>query len=395
MFQPKHLADNIRRYRTLHGMTQAQLAAQLFITAQNVSKWEGGKSVPDLDNLCKLAKVFSVSTDRLLGNAEQTERGRLLIAVDGGGTKTEFVLYTEYGEVLERLVLGGSNPNAVGIANAQLVLRTGLDQLFAVNSDIAVIYAGIAGCWVKENRTKITSFLKTTYPGTRCVVASDIFNVIHGAPVEDRCIAVICGTGSVVYAKTPEDVYRIGGWGYLFESGFSGYDLGRDAIYAALAARDGVGPQTLLLELVEKRLGGNAWENINHFYGLHQDGIAAYAATVFEAYRRGDAVAEQILEKNSRQLALLINTATERYDCGTDVVIAGGLTAQEEILRKFLQQKVKKGLRLIFNQRPPICGAATGGCRTLGVLNPEFKGNFYKNYLKITEDKDNAENRNA
>lgn len=395
MFQPKHLADNIRRYRKLHGMTQSQLAAQLFITAQNVSKWESGKSVPDLDNLCKLARAFAVSTDRLLGNTEQTDRGKLLVAIDGGGTKTEFVLYTECGEILERLVLGGSNPNAVGIANAQTVLRAGLDQLFAVNADIAVVHAGIAGCWVKENRNKITAFLKSTYPGTRCVVASDIYNVIHGAPTEERCIAVICGTGSVVYAKTPEEVHRVGGWGYLFESGFSGYDLGRDAIKAALAARDSVGPQTLLQTLVEQRIGGNAWENINRFYGLHQDGIAAYAATVFEAYRRGDPVAEQILQKNAEQLALLINTAADRYDCGNDVVIAGGLTAEKEILRRFLQPKMKKEYCLIFNQQPPICGAATGGCRTLGVLNPEFKENFYKNYLKITEDKDDAENRNA
>lgn len=390
MFQPKHLADNIKRYRKLNSMTQAQLAGALFVTAQNVSKWENGKSVPDLDNLCKLAKVFSVSTDRLLGNTEQTEQGRLLVAIDGGGTKTEFVLYTEFGEVLERLVLGSSNPNTVGIANAQTVLQTGLDQLFAANANIAVIHAGIAGCWVRENRTKIRSFLKSTYPGTRCVVASDIFNVIYGAPVEDRCIAVICGTGSVVYAKTPEDAYRIGGWGYLFESGFSGYDLGRDAIHAVFAAQDGIGDQTLLRELVEKRLGGDVWENINRLYQLRQDGIAAYAATVFEAYRMGDSVAEQILEKNAEQLALLINTAADRYDCGEDVVIAGGLTAEKEILQMFLEPKVKKGFRLIFNQKPPICGAAAGGCRALGALCPEFKENFYKNYVQITEGKNNA-----
>lgn len=395
MFQPKHLADNIKRYRKLHGMTQSQLADALFVTTQNVSKWETGKSAPDLDNLCKLAKTFSVSTDRLLGHTEQTAQGQLLVAIDGGGTKTEFVLYTEHGEILERLVLGGSNPNTVGIANAQALLRSGLDQLFSINANISIIYAGIAGCGIKGNQKKIWSFLRNTYPGTQCVVDTDVSNVIYSAPVEERCIAVICGTGSVVYAKTPEDMHRIGGWGYLWESGCSGYDFGRDAIEAALAARDGIGPQTLLRELVEARLGGDVWEHINDIYQLRQDGIAAYAATVFEAYRQRDAVAEQILQKNVDRLALRVNAAAARYDCGADVVIAGGLTAQRQVLEAFLQKRLKKGLRLIFNEQPQICGAAAGGCRALGALCPEFKENFYKNYLQITEEKHHAENRNA
>ena len=227
------------------------------------------------------------------------------------------------------------------------------------------------------------------------MVASDIYNVIYNAPAEERCIAVICGTGSVVYAKTPQDVHRIGGWGYLFESGFSGYDLGRDAIYATLAAQDGVGKETCLKDLVEKRLGGEAWGNIDRVYQLQQDGIAQYAETVFEAYRMGDGVAQKILEKNAAQLALLINTAAERYDCGTDVVIAGGLVAENGILEKFLKPKIRKGLHLIFSAKPPICGAAAGGCRSVGILRPEFKENLYKNYLKIAEEKKNVENRNA
>ena len=70
MFQPKHLADNIRRYRKLHGMTQSQLAAQLFITTQNVSKWENGNSDPSTSNLLALAKLFQISAEELLHNLE-------------------------------------------------------------------------------------------------------------------------------------------------------------------------------------------------------------------------------------------------------------------------------------------------------------------------------------
>lgn len=350
--------------------------------------------MPDLDNLCKLAKVFSVSTDQLLGYVEYPDRGRRLIAIDGGGTKTEFVLCTEYGELLKRLMRGGSNPNTVGIEAAQELLRSGLDQLLGVDGSISAVYAGIAGCGVKENGKRLLAFLKKNYPGIQCTVASDVPNVIYSAPVEDRCIAVICGTGSVVYAKTPDAMHRLGGWGYLWESGCSGYDFGRDAIQAALAARDGLAPQTVLQELVEGRLGGNVWENIGKIYQLQQEEIAAFADVVFEAYDLKDPAAEQILRKNARQLALRINTAAERYDCGRDVVLAGGLIARKQILEQFLQDAINPRLRLIFNEKPQICGAAVGGSRMLGVTNPEFKEVFYQNYRKIVEE-DHAENGNA
>ena len=127
MFQPKNLAHNIKKYRKLRGLTQNELADRLYVTAQNVSKWETGKSVPDLDNLCKLTNIFAVSPDRLLGYESSPAKERILAAIDGGGTKTEFVLYTESGQILKRLLLGGSNPNTVGIEATQALLQTGLD----------------------------------------------------------------------------------------------------------------------------------------------------------------------------------------------------------------------------------------------------------------------------
>lgn len=379
MFQQANLARNIRHYRKKRGLSQKQLADKLFVTAQNVSKWETGKSAPDLDNLCKLAEILEVSTDSLLGNGAGVVRERLLIAIDGGGTKTEFVLYTESGRVLRRLVLGGCNPNAVGMETTQAVLQTGVEQL--ITDSIAAIYAGIAGCGVKENEKKLLKFLKRNYPGVTCTVASDVPNVIYSAPVEARCIAVVCGTGSAVYAKTPETMHRIGGWGYLWESWCSGYNFGRDALGAALAARDGLAPRTRIREFVEERLGGDIWEKIGKIYQLRQEEIAAFAEVVFEAYSCGDLVAEQILQKNICQLAVWINTAAAHYDCGKDVVLAGGLTARKEILERFLQPELKNGLRLIFNEKPQICGAAVGGIRLLGAENnAQWKEVFYQSY---------------
>ena len=192
LYQQENLAHNIRTYRKLRGLTQGELAERLFVTAQNVSKWETGKSVPDIGNLCKLAAVFSVTPDRLLVGESKSDREQMLVAIDGGGTKTEFVLYTEGGQILKRLILGGSNPNSVGMEKTQALLKAGIDQLLELEPNLAAIYAGIAGCGLEAHASQLTAFLKKTYPMIRCKVASDVLNVIYSAPVEDRCIAVIC-----------------------------------------------------------------------------------------------------------------------------------------------------------------------------------------------------------
>lgn len=392
MSEQTQLARNIKKHRQLMKLTQTQLAQLLFVTPQNISKWETGKSVPDLDNLCKMAKLFSVSTDHLLGRTAPAIEGRLLIAIDGGGTKTEFVLFTEFGEILERVQLGGSNPNSVGLESAKNILKSGLDQLLFSHGEVCCVFAGIAGCGIAANQKHLNSFFKKTYPGIRFSLSSDIMNVINTAPSQERCIAVICGTGSVVFAQTPEKLYQIGGWGYLWDSWCSGYTLGKDAIGAALSARERTGPQTVLRELVETKLGGDVWEQVPEIYRMPPEGIASFSPIVFEAYRQKDAVAAGILHRNAEALAKWINTAAALYDCGTQVVLAGGLTAQQALWEPILADKLTSGLELIFSQVPQICGAALGACRMMDIHNPQFPEIFYQNYQRIREEDKNAEN---
>lgn len=60
------LADKIMNLRKQQGMSQEELAHQLGISRQSVSKWESGASIPDLDKILKLSDLFGVSTDYLL-----------------------------------------------------------------------------------------------------------------------------------------------------------------------------------------------------------------------------------------------------------------------------------------------------------------------------------------
>ena len=58
----------ILKLREKSGMSQDELAEKLFVTRQAVSRWETGKTTPDIDTLKKLSKLFDVSINTLLGS---------------------------------------------------------------------------------------------------------------------------------------------------------------------------------------------------------------------------------------------------------------------------------------------------------------------------------------
>ncbi len=60
------LADKLILLRKMSGWSQEELAQRLGVTRQSVSKWEGAQSLPDLDKIVQMSRLFSVSTDYLL-----------------------------------------------------------------------------------------------------------------------------------------------------------------------------------------------------------------------------------------------------------------------------------------------------------------------------------------
>ncbi|NJP39635.1 helix-turn-helix transcriptional regulator [Oscillospiraceae bacterium HV4-5-C5C] len=60
------LADKIIKLRKQNGWSQEDLAMQLSVSRQSVSKWESAAAVPDLNKIIRLGEVFGVSTDYLL-----------------------------------------------------------------------------------------------------------------------------------------------------------------------------------------------------------------------------------------------------------------------------------------------------------------------------------------
>ena len=65
------MKDILLQIRKQHNLSQEQFAEKLYITRQAVSRWETGKSVPNIDTLKLISEKFGVSADQLLKKNDQ------------------------------------------------------------------------------------------------------------------------------------------------------------------------------------------------------------------------------------------------------------------------------------------------------------------------------------
>ena len=65
------LNENIKKFRVANSLSQVELAKKLGVSKQCVSNWENDNVVPSIDMLIKIARLFKVSTDCLLGLDEK------------------------------------------------------------------------------------------------------------------------------------------------------------------------------------------------------------------------------------------------------------------------------------------------------------------------------------
>lgn len=66
-------SDRLRQLRKQQKLSQEALAKQLFVSQQSVGKWENDKATPNPEMLVKIADIFDVSTDFLIGRINQEE----------------------------------------------------------------------------------------------------------------------------------------------------------------------------------------------------------------------------------------------------------------------------------------------------------------------------------
>ena len=64
------LGEKLQKLRKARRLTQEELATQIGVSRQSLSKWESDSALPDTANIITLADLFGVSTDYLLREAE-------------------------------------------------------------------------------------------------------------------------------------------------------------------------------------------------------------------------------------------------------------------------------------------------------------------------------------
>ena len=152
-------ADKLILLRKKAGWSQEELAEQMDITRQSVSKWEGAQSVPDLEKMIRLSKLFGVSTDYLLKDeieeAEQLnssndiptlrrvsmEEANAFLSIKSKTAKT--IAYATFLCILSPialLMLGAINESTPGILNEDIAGGIGMIVLIIFAAIAAVMF---------------------------------------------------------------------------------------------------------------------------------------------------------------------------------------------------------------------------------------------------------------
>lgn len=348
-------AENLKKYRKKLGLTQAELAKMLGFSAKSISKWESKNGLPTVETLAELTQIFEITAEELLfGFTDE----RYLLAIDGGGTKTAFMLCDAEGNVLKTLYKGASNPNDVGMDSAKSILADGIREIcMGYQYSNICMYAGISGGITGNNREVFRRFFRG-FGFCAADNGSDVDNVVALGKNENE-IFIILGTGIIAYAKKGNKIKRIAGWGQHFDEGGSGYNLGRDAIYADLKYTDGRGRQTVISKLIKERIGESSAEHLIKFYQYGKKYIADFAYVLFDAYFEGDCVAAEILERNMKAVADIINAADEYIGHRpVRVNFSGGISKQCDCIFPIIKKYISnKNTELVKCEDEPVFGA--------------------------------------
>ena len=214
------------------------------------------------------------------------------------------------------------------------------------------------------------------------LVVNDWRTALAGAFTDGPGVTLIAGTGCVAAAQSEggKKVARVGGWGHIVDDRGSAYDIGREALYAAMRAYDGRGPETELLDFLMRRLKVDEPQGIiARVYAGHMSvtQLASLSALVAEAASLGDKVALKILEEKGRILGeLVVSAASQLGMLGTrfGVSLNGGVfRAGSPVLtplEKTIHASAPRAI-LVEPKLPPACGAVVLLLRRDGRLSEQ------------------------
>jgi N-acetylmuramic acid 6-phosphate etherase len=279
--------------------------------------------------------------------------------VEGGGTKTAWILVERSGDELNILDQGKLPSSNFRLATP--------DRLRGIFSELPkqIDRAGIflAGCGTAEDRHSLSNLCAEIWPGAKILTGSDRDSGLAAGLGYGDGIVVNAGSGSSVTGRRGDRIENAGGWGHILGDTGGGYFISIRALRLILREYDLHRGE---VQLTAKILHVGSLNNLDELVRWAQTAdkmeIATLAPVVFEAAASGDARVMEIIEEGALVLCEYTEAVASRLHLlAPKVMLLGGLFHRDSIYTHAFRRRLKKNLpdaRVATAERPPELGAA-------------------------------------
>jgi N-acetylglucosamine kinase-like BadF-type ATPase len=307
----------------------------------------------------------------------------VVLAVDGGNSKTDLALVRDDGDVLALVRGPASSPHHLGLDGALGVLGQLLDEaagVAALQRDggplAAVAELLLAGVDFPSEERRFQEAADRQRWARELHVANDTFAVLRAGSERGWGVAVVCGSGINCVGVAPDGRHaRFPALGAITGDWGGGYDVGLEAVFAAARGEDGRGPRTNLEQRVPAHFGLTTPSALAE--AIHEGRIplrrVIELAPIVLAESAHDSAAASIVERLAAEIVALVRVALERLELArepVEVVLGGGLFQAELGLLGAVEPAIRAlgpALTVHGTTSPPVLGAALLGLDRLGV----------------------------
>lgn len=288
-----------------------------------------------------------------------------LIALDGGGTKTDGVLINNKGKILKRIKSGPSNPNKVGTKESIFVLKKIISHL-ADRKKIKLVFLGLAGGLERdvEKRRQIEKELKKYFRFPIIVEGDQKIGFLAGTDKKEG-VLVIAGTGAISMGWRNKKETISGGWDWLLGDQGSAFWIGKKALEKVIKILDGREKEnTILKDLILKNFKIKKEKDFyQKFYEKDfLEKIASISKLVDFYAKKGDKISIEILRESGKELSKMAISVIKKLKFEKKrfpLVLVGGVFKSKIVLLEFQKEikKVAKNVEFIFPKKEPVFGA--------------------------------------
>ena len=293
------------------------------------------------------------------------------LGVDGGGSKTAYVVLDDAGRTVAEVVGESCYYFASGIELLERVLTEGVTKVTAeagiTPAELDHAFFGLPGYGeISADIPRLHDVARALLGHDRFSVDNDMVGGWAGALAGGDGINVVAGTGSIAYGERQGLAHRAGGWSELFGDEGSAYWVAVQGLNAFSRMSDGRLPRGPLHALLAERAGISADLDlvgvvVDHWGGRRAE-IARLATTVVAAAEAGDVQAGAILDQAGRELVALVEAcrAKLRYPDGEPVAVSysGGMFSAPSFRSTFRRALEAAGPE--YRLSPPLHGPAAG-----------------------------------